>query len=279
VVADDTLIKRVPLLNQFYVIEDVATAKAKIGQQNQWIKVMDAYGGEEGFVAAWFVSMEKKIPSTETQPSAPPQPAQPTPVIPLPEEDPDQVLIVFAAADGLAIRSEPVVLDTNLLKRVPVNSQFLVLEPAIQALAKLGVFNQWLNVKDATGMKGYVAAWFVTQKHQDPLGVVDQVVFSLPTQPLAKKSPVARKKSNLGSKKSNAVSKKPASAGKKSASASKISTTASKKSTSASTRSTLVIKKPTTASKKSSSASKKSTSVGKKSTSVSKKSPPSLKNN
>jgi hypothetical protein len=36
-----------------------------------------------------------------------------------------------------------------------------VTEPAGTALAKVGVQDQWLNVKEPGGMTGYVAAWFV----------------------------------------------------------------------------------------------------------------------
>jgi hypothetical protein len=244
ITVDSTLIKRVPLYNQFYTIEDATAAKTKIGKQNQWLKVMDVVDGTEGYVAAWFVSMDKTAQPSDAGETGTPQPVKPSPVIPLPEEDPETTMSVFAAADGLALRSEPVVLDTTLIKRLPVNSQFLVLETAIQAVAKLGVFNQWLHVKDATGVKGYVAAWFVTQKQQEPLGVVDQVVFALPTQPLIGKSPVARKKSTLGGKKSSPVSKQPTSVSNKTPST-------SKKSASKGTKSKPMSKKPKPVNKKS----------------------------
>jgi hypothetical protein len=39
------------------------------------------------------------------------------------------------------------------------NSPLTVLEA--NAEAKVGVFNQWLNVRDSSGTEGYVAAWYV----------------------------------------------------------------------------------------------------------------------
>lgn len=52
-VADATLIKRLPLGAELTLIE--AGAEAKIGRQNQWIRVKDAQG-TEGYVAAWYVA-------------------------------------------------------------------------------------------------------------------------------------------------------------------------------------------------------------------------------
>jgi SH3-like domain-containing protein len=52
VVSDATLIKRLPLGTVFTVTE--ANAEAKVGRNDQWLKVKDP-AGVEGFVAAWFV--------------------------------------------------------------------------------------------------------------------------------------------------------------------------------------------------------------------------------
>jgi hypothetical protein len=51
-VSDATLIKRVPLGYEFTITEP--GGEAKIGKNDQWIKVKDAT--HEGFVAAWFVA-------------------------------------------------------------------------------------------------------------------------------------------------------------------------------------------------------------------------------
>jgi hypothetical protein len=52
VVSDATLIKRVPIGYQFTITE--TGGEAKIGKNDQWIKVKDATN--EGYVAAWFVT-------------------------------------------------------------------------------------------------------------------------------------------------------------------------------------------------------------------------------
>ncbi|MCI0553550.1 MAG: SH3 domain-containing protein, partial [Anaerolineae bacterium] len=53
VVSDATLIKRVSLGTEFTVTEP--NGEAKIGKNDQWLKVKDATG-TEGYVAAWFVA-------------------------------------------------------------------------------------------------------------------------------------------------------------------------------------------------------------------------------
>lgn len=73
---------------------------------------------------------------------------------------------VYAMCDDLAIRSQTFVSDATLLKRVPINTQFKVLEKDDAATAKIGVQNQWLAVKAADGTEGYAAAWYVAKTKQ-----------------------------------------------------------------------------------------------------------------
>jgi hypothetical protein len=47
------LIRRLPLGTEFVVTE--ANAEAKVGRNDQWLKVKDP-SGTEGVVAAWFVA-------------------------------------------------------------------------------------------------------------------------------------------------------------------------------------------------------------------------------
>ena len=49
----------------------------------------------------------------------------------------------------------------TLIRRVPATEQLICLEPAKQAIPKVGVQNQWLKVQDASKKQGYVAAWYV----------------------------------------------------------------------------------------------------------------------
>jgi hypothetical protein len=53
IVSDATLIRRLPIGTEFTVTE--ANAEAKVGKNDQWLKVKDA-SGTEGYVAAWFVA-------------------------------------------------------------------------------------------------------------------------------------------------------------------------------------------------------------------------------
>ncbi|HXD10757.1 MAG TPA: SH3 domain-containing protein, partial [Anaerolineales bacterium] len=53
IVSDATLIKRLPLGTEFTVTEP--NAEAKVGKNDQWLKVKDPTG-TEGVVAAWFVA-------------------------------------------------------------------------------------------------------------------------------------------------------------------------------------------------------------------------------
>jgi hypothetical protein len=37
----------------------------------------------------------------------------------------------------------------------------VVLEPVVSAQGKIGVYGQWLNVREPGGQSGYVAAWYI----------------------------------------------------------------------------------------------------------------------
>jgi hypothetical protein len=157
-VADNNLITRVPLQAELKVLEPSAQAAGKIGQVNQWLEVQDMSSGDQGYVAAWYVAESKDTLPEVVTPAAPtPQPVST-----------GQSLVVYATADALALRSQPVVDDTTLIKREPQNAEFVVLDPPDQAKAKIGVQDQWLNVRDITGDQGYVAAWYVDTSRQEP---------------------------------------------------------------------------------------------------------------
>jgi hypothetical protein len=67
----------------------------------------------------------------------------------------------FLPTDELAFRTQPVIADNTLIRRVPPTEKLVSLEPADQTIKKVGVTGQWLNVQDSTGRPGYVAAWYV----------------------------------------------------------------------------------------------------------------------
>jgi hypothetical protein len=179
-VVEHTLIKRMVLGSRLHCLEAASTAVQKIGQLNEWLEVEEESSGVQGFTAAWYVA--RSIPS---QPS-PEQPESEPVVLPIPSAE---ALVVFAAADELALRRQPVIATETLIKRVPVNTEFFVLENKEQAQHKIGSVGEWLHVRDIEGVLGYVAAWYVGLTRKEPaLGVHEQ---SPATSPLAEPVPAS----------------------------------------------------------------------------------------
>jgi len=59
------------------------------------------------------------------------------------------------------MRTQPVISPETLIRRVPVTETLACVEPANQAIPKVGVTGQWIKVRDASNKEGYVAAWYV----------------------------------------------------------------------------------------------------------------------
>jgi hypothetical protein len=136
-------------------LEPKATAKAKIGVNGQWINVQDP-AGDQGYVAAWFVSDTKGQPTTAgTTTGAKPSSAT-TPASKLPPGS-----LAFVPIEELSMRTQPLIDPSTLIRRVPVTETLVCVEPAKQAIPKVGVTGQWLKVRDASNKEGYVAAWYV----------------------------------------------------------------------------------------------------------------------
>ncbi|MGB8214509.1 MAG: SH3 domain-containing protein [Anaerolineales bacterium] len=125
------------------VLEPSSQALPKIGQMNQWLNVQDGRG-YTGYAAAWYVEMKN------TGPSVPP-PAAATAV----------VTVSSQASAGLRLRDGPST-DASILKILKPGTSLTVLEEAGDIRTKIGVNNQWLNVREPGGMTGYVAAGYVT---------------------------------------------------------------------------------------------------------------------
>lgn len=158
--------KRMLLGTELTSLEPKAQAKAKIGVQSQWIQVQDPKG-DQGYVAAWFVSEQKgkpaAAPATAITVSAPTPGSAPKPgsaSAPKPAPVPAGAIALFPTEE-LSFRSQPVISEATLIRRVPPTEQLISLEPANQAIAKVGVQNQWIKVVDANKKEGYVAAWYV----------------------------------------------------------------------------------------------------------------------
>lgn len=161
--------KRMMLNTELISLEAKDKAKAKIGVQGQWIQVQEPTG-QQGFVAAWFVSDKKGSaassttpkPSTSPTPSTSPKPGTtPKPSnSPSPAPVPAGALALYPTTQ-ISLRSKPAVAQDNLIRYVQTSEQLISLEPAEQAIPKVGIENQWIKVKDASGKEGYVAAWYV----------------------------------------------------------------------------------------------------------------------
>jgi hypothetical protein len=61
---------------------------------------------------------------------------------------------------GLRLRDQPETYS-NTQVILSAGQELTVLEPASQAIPKIGQINQWLNVRDGIGHTGFVAAWYV----------------------------------------------------------------------------------------------------------------------
>ena len=129
-------------------LESKSTAQAKVGVSGQWINVQDP-NGDQGYVAAWYIS-ESKATATPSTPST----STGTGNLP-------PGALLFIPTTQISLRSQPVVAPETLLRYVSVTEQLIGLEPAQQAIPKVGVDGQWLRVRDASGKDGYVAAWLV----------------------------------------------------------------------------------------------------------------------
>lgn len=165
------------------VLDDKNETLSNIGVTDRWIKVRDPQGFE-GYVAAWYVEMfEEILPPVEPQPQpipetplvvpppvlVEPQPQgdQPPETKPEPEPQPEPQpgpLTVYVSAgvgdSGLRLRSQPN-LTSSVVAILKASEPLLVLEDGTSAKSKVGVSNQWLNVRNGSGLTGYCAAWFV----------------------------------------------------------------------------------------------------------------------
>ena len=157
--------KRLVAGTELICLEPKATAKAKIGVNGQWVNVQDP-NGDQGYVAAWYVSDSKDKPasaspapvsSSSTTVVSKPASAKPTtPTKPIPAG-----AMAFIPTEELAFRSRPEIAPASLIRRVPVTEQLISIEPPDFAIPKVGVVGKWLKVRDAKGTEGFVAAWYV----------------------------------------------------------------------------------------------------------------------
>jgi hypothetical protein len=147
-IAPETLIRYIPVTEQLVSLEPAQQVIPKVGVEGHWLKVKDA-AGKEGYVAAWFVRYASGSSAGQTT-------AAPTLM-----SSNGGPIKVRASAEGVALRSQPVISDATLIKRLSLGTELTVLEP--NGEARIGKNDQWLKVKDPTGTEGVVAAWFVAR--------------------------------------------------------------------------------------------------------------------
>jgi len=167
-------------------LEPKATAKAKIGVNGQWINIQDPEG-DQGYVAAWYVSETKGAApapaspkpastSTTTTTTKPASTTPAAPATPIPAG-----ALAFVPTEELAFRSQPNIAPETLIRRIPVTEKLICLEPAKFAISKVGVVGKWLKVRDSKGTEGFVAAWYVKYAS----GSTAQAAASTPAAPTA----------------------------------------------------------------------------------------------
>lgn len=110
---------------------------------------------------AWYVCTAGGTPTPSSTPSGS---TTTTPSTPLPPAvQTDLVVVVMASATaGLRLHTQASADSPANFAEMP-GTQLNVIEDKTGALAKIGVNNQWLYIKDPQGNQGYVAAWFVQQ--------------------------------------------------------------------------------------------------------------------
>ena len=140
-----TLVTTVKAGRQLTVLDPAATARDKVGKQNQWLKVRTA-DGKEGYVAAWYVTLEDAATPAAT-------PSTPAPALTV-------AVSGLVGSGGIRLRAGPSTASASI-KIEPAGTRLTVLEPAATANGKIGVYGQWLKVRDPQGAEGYVAAWYV----------------------------------------------------------------------------------------------------------------------
>lgn len=82
------------------------------------------------------------------------------PIPAVPPTDGYYVRVLQSLEAGLRLRSQPTTASDTLTIE-PAGVYLKVVEAEAGARAKVGVLNQWLQVRDGNGLQGYVAAWYV----------------------------------------------------------------------------------------------------------------------
>jgi uncharacterized protein YkwD/uncharacterized protein YgiM (DUF1202 family) len=140
---------------QLTVLDNPDEARPKIGVRNQWLWVQDRQG-RSGYIAAWLV--EEANPATGGPPAGGTSDASGA----TDSGAPLTVHVSSLASPGLRLRAQPNTASA-IIKTLAINTPLTVLDLSLDAESKIGVFNQWLKVREPAGEEGYVAAWYVVK--------------------------------------------------------------------------------------------------------------------
>jgi hypothetical protein len=138
------LYKRMFMGTELISLEPKADARAKLGMNGQWIRVQDP-DGKQGYAAAWYLSETKGQPAAATGTSANLLPGA----------------LALVPTSTMAFRSQKLLTPETVIRYLSPTEQLVSIETAQETIRKVGVNNEWLNVKDASGRGGFVAAWLV----------------------------------------------------------------------------------------------------------------------
>lgn len=127
---------------QMTLLDPPAEARAKVGRAGQWLYIRTT-DGREGYVQAQYVTLDDAAAEAAAA-------AAPLTV----------TVAGLVGSGGLRLRAEPST-SAATLKIIAAGTPLTVLESAAAAEAKVGVYGQWLKVREPQGTEGYVAAWYV----------------------------------------------------------------------------------------------------------------------
>lgn len=122
---------------QMTLLDPPEEARAKVGKAGQWLYIRTT-DGRKGYVQAQYVTLGDAAAAAGLT----------------------VTVSGLVGSGGLRLRAEPSV-SAATVKIVAAGTSLAVLESAAAAEAKVGVYDQWLKVRDPQGMEGYVAAWYV----------------------------------------------------------------------------------------------------------------------
>lgn len=158
---DATVLKFLPIGAQLKALEAAAEVKRKTGVMHEWLNVSDVEG-RQGVVAAWYVSIVSLGAASfgpQSQRETAPASFDVLEVKPV---------LLRATEEGVALRSAPLVSMGTLILRMPLGSELIAIEPPDLAAPKIGQLESWIHARDVAGNEGYVAAWCVEERPEDP---------------------------------------------------------------------------------------------------------------